>query len=87
MHLFLTDPYPFVRERALANNRPRVPSFGIPARCSELMRRCWAMRSDDRPDFGHIVDELLAVGDELPACSHIDSLSSGGDLLDSLLRK
>lgn len=51
------------------------------------MRRCWAMRSDDRPDFGHIVDELLAVGDELPACSHIDSLSSGGDLLDSLLRK
>merc|ERR1711988_1341818 len=34
-------------------------------RYSDLARRCWAKKPDDRPEFEEIVQELKAVQDEL----------------------
>lgn len=76
-----------IRERVCDGQRPRIPSYGIPPRCVNLINRCWAQRSEDRPDFTQIVDELLEILDEIPETQHTEVLGEGGDALDSLLRK
>lgn len=82
-----------VRRRIISGERPPMPSYGgRPNRLSQLTTRCWSGSPDQRPSFSTVVDELLAINDELPAESatknlHVTtSFQGGGDALDCLLR-
>jgi len=77
-----------IRERVLGGDRPNCPSYAMPPRCQRLIQKCWHQRSDQRPDFTTIVDELLDIYEELPEGKFTDVVKSqGGDALDSLMFK
>lgn len=81
-----------VRRRIIAGERPPLPSYGgRPSRLSQLTTRCWSGSPEQRPSFSNVVDELIAIGEELPTESattnlHASNSGGAGDALDSLLR-
>ena len=80
-----------IRERVISGDRPACPSYAMPPRCQRLIQNCWHQKSEQRPDFTAIVDELLEVYDELPEGKFTEKVvgggMGGGDALDSLMFK
>ena len=74
-------------ERVISGQRPRMPSYGIPAKLAALINKCWHHNPVERPDFTSIVDLLLEVVDEMPDSTYTDSLVGTGDALDDFLKK
>ena len=76
-----------ITERVISGQRPRMPSYGIPAKLVTLINKCWHQNPTERPDFTSIVDLLLEVVDEMPDSTYTDSLVGTGDALDDFLKK
>jgi serine/threonine protein kinase len=62
-------PIEEIKRRVCSGERLKIPSW-VPARVAGLISRCWAQRSDDRPSFTEIVDELLEIAEEVRDTKH-----------------
>eukprot|EP01006_Ploeotia_vitrea_P011275 TRINITY_DN30007_c0_g1_i1.p2 TRINITY_DN30007_c0_g1~~TRINITY_DN30007_c0_g1_i1.p2 ORF type:complete len:302 (-),score=8.27 TRINITY_DN30007_c0_g1_i1:1123-2028(-) len=93
----LTNEIPFtqldvgeVRRRIIDGERPALPSLhggSRPTRTVQLITKCWHQKPEQRPTFSYVVDELLAIAEEMPAQNATKNVgSNGGDALDDLLR-
>jgi len=71
-----------VRQMVLDGERPDVPTMDCPFLARGLMRRCWAHKPSERPEFADVLSELKSWE---PPVNHLAMLDAGvGDSLDSL---
>lgn len=84
---FLGLSVPEIRDRVVNGERPSLRELHCSRRCLDLIESCWRGEVEERPDFTFIVDELIAISDNISVASHTANLSTvrGGDALDDLI--
>lgn len=66
---YMVDLYDLY-DRVRAGDRPRIASAACSRQCSQLITAAWSQRSEDRPTFTEIVDQLLEIYDQTVDSKH-----------------